>query len=108
MAKYLEKKKKKQNKTKQKKNKTKTKQKQNKTNKKKTNKKQKTKKNKTKRSLKRLNLTCCPCLERERSEGTRHGIDIYGARRSAQSSSNEGQRAMVVSRGQREGGWVEK
>ena len=34
------------------------------------------------RSLKRLDLTYCPCQERvrERLEGTRHGVDVYGAR----------------------------
>ena len=34
--------------------------------------------------------------ERERSEGTRHSIDVYGARRSAWSSSGEGQRATAT------------
>ena len=34
------------------------------------------------RSLKRLDLTYCPYQERERErlEGTRHGVDVYGAR----------------------------
>ena len=32
------------------------------------------------RSLKRSDLTYCLRQERERLEGTRHGIDVYGAR----------------------------
>ena len=41
-----------------------------------------------------------------RSEETRHGVDVYGARRSARSSPGEGQRAAATAagRGQREGG----
>ena len=46
--------------------------------------------------------------KRERSEGIGHGVDVYGARRSARYSSSEGQRAAAAGRGQREGGWVEK
>ena len=42
--------------------------------------------------------------ERERAKGTGHNADVYGAHRSARSSSSEGQRAAVVGRGQRECG----
>ena len=36
-----------------------------------------------------------------RSEETRHGVDVYGARRSARSSSGERRRAAAAGRGQR-------
>ena len=60
------------------------------------------------RSLKRSDLTYCPRQERERLERTRHGVDVYGARWSARSSSGKGQKAAATSRGQRDDGWVEK
>ena len=37
--------------------------------------------------------------KKERSEGTGHGVDVYGAHRSAQSSSGEGQRTAAAVRG---------
>ena len=42
--------------------------------------------------------------ERERERERGHNVDVYGAHRSARSSSSEGQRAAVVGRGQRECG----
>ena len=66
--------------------------------------KRKKKKNRERRELeKRSDLLSTP-REKERSEGTGHGVDVYGARRSARSSSDEGQGAVTGSRGQREGG----
>ena len=66
--------------------------------------KRKKKKNRERRELeKRSDLLSTP-REKERSEGTGHGVDVYGARRSARSSSDEGQRATTTGRGQREGG----
>ena len=66
--------------------------------------KKKKKKNKERRESR--DRTCCPCRERERSEGTedsRHSIDVEACR-SARSNFGEEQRTATST----EGGWVEK
>ena len=66
--------------------------------------KRKKKKQREKRTREEVGPVVHAKRERERSEGTGHGVDVYGARRSARSSSDEGQGAVTGSRGQREGG----